>query len=192
MNYAPKNKARFNKLFFILIVVAISIIGVHNLLKDLWLNWYWNDIALHSALETVGTMAALLMAIVLLQGKQKKIGGNLFFVILGFLSMGILKGFHAISATPMRGFFLLGNGAYLIGGFFFALSWLPQSITNKYTVRKNMVLWGIVLSCLLLGIYTLVFRETLPLMFYNKEITDVAISMNLLAALFFVIPNEER
>ncbi|UCG70001.1 MAG: PAS domain S-box protein [Thermoplasmata archaeon] len=187
MGYKPKNKPRFIKLFFILVVITIGILCIDYSLKDLWRNWYWNDISLHSALETFGTMAVLLMAIVLLKREQEKNSGNLFFIILGFLSMGIFKGFHAISATPERGFFLLSNEGYLISGFFFALTWLPQSIIDRYTSKKNWVLWGVVISCLLFGAYTLMFREMLPAMFRNEGITATAIWINLLAATFFVI-----
>lgn len=181
-----KNKTGITNLLLILGVITIGMVGLDFLFKDLWKNWCWYYAPLHSSLEIFGTVAAILMVVVLLQRKQEENCGNLLFMILGFLSMGILKGFHAVS-TPGGGFTLLSNTACLMSGFFFALVWFPHSLSDRYASKKNALLWFVIVFCILLGAYTLLFRETLPKMVHNGNITGTAISMNLLAALFFLI-----
>ena len=182
MVYQCENK---NKAIVILLMIITGILGFNFVLKDLWRNWYWNYEPLHSSLEIFGAVSAILMAIVLLNKKQEG-NKNLFFMVLGFISMGIFKGFHAIS-TQGNGFIFLSNLACLISGLFFALVWLPPPISDKYIPNKNRILWGTVIFTILFGIYTLMFRATLPKMVHNGEITQAAILMNISAAIFFLI-----
>src|SRR3989442_13076721 len=62
-----------------------------------WAGRQWVNQPLHSAMEALGGLAAIVMAFVLLQGRQEPGGGKFSLLALGFLSMGVLEEFHAIA-----------------------------------------------------------------------------------------------
>src|SRR2546422_6191401 len=89
-----------------------------------WAGLQWVNQPLHSAMEALGGLAAIVMAFVLLQGRQEPGGGKFSLLALGFLSMGVFEEFHAI-AEQDNGAVFLRSVASLVGGIGFALVWLP-------------------------------------------------------------------
>ena len=180
-----KNKIRLVILFTIFILVSIGIFALDFALNTLGANWYFEYEALHSALEMLGAVAAILMAIVLFQ-KENRGNKENFFLAMGFLSMGILDGFHSIFLQGDR-FVFLHSAASLIGSFFFFLVWLPPSILKEYTFSKKYFLWLTTCLSIMLGTCTLLFPESLPVMIENGGFTPGAKGMNFLAGIFFLI-----
>src|SRR2546428_3661359 len=91
-----------------------------------WAGLQWVNQPLHSAMEALGGLAAIVMAFVLLQRRQEPGGGKFSLLALGFLSMGVLEEFHAI-AEQDNGAVFLRSVASLVGGIGLALAWLPLS-----------------------------------------------------------------
>ncbi len=171
----------------LLIITSISI-GIFNLdfiLKFLG-SWHWEYQPLHTTLEIFGTVTAILLAVILYKREQQENSREFFPIVLGLLSMGLINGFHAI-AIQGHGPVLLYNTASLIGGFCFALIWLPRTVFDRYASKKNPILWFTVAFSIFFGVYTLMFRETLPKMTQNNGgFTTTAIMFNIFAGIFFL------
>lgn len=171
-------------LYAVLTVVIALIITAGIIFRTLLPQIFFHNEPLHSVVESLGVLAAILMAILLLL-RQSDAGGRwLFSVATGLLGMGILDGFHAVS-HPGQGFVLLHTAAVLVGGFGFALVWLPQ--TERYVPLRKGILRAVITGSVLFGIWTFLFRETLSVMVQNGEFTDTARVLNLFAGIFFII-----
>jgi signal transduction histidine kinase len=185
MNYETKKKSQFI-IFIIITVSAIIWIFILNFCLSFFRkNWYFEYEALHSALEIFGVISALLIAMVLLQREKEDKGWEFFFLVLGFLTMGILNGFHAIAQTENK-FIFLHSAASLLSGFLFCLVWIPHSFLERYNSKKRMILWVTVSLSLLFGAYILLFPERFPAMIYYGEFTSLAISLHYCAFIFFL------
>lgn len=169
-------------LLYIALVVILALMAVGTM-HILWPHFLWQNENLHCIIETVGAVAAILMAIVLLQRQPDEGGRRLFWVALGLLGAGILDGFHAAS-QPGQGFVLLHSTAVLVGGFGFALVWLPE--TYQSTFVRRWIPWAVIIGAALFGIWTLLFSNTLPAMVQDGQFTNTARVMNLLSGVFFI------
>jgi hypothetical protein len=147
---------------------------------------------LHSAIEAFGAMAALSISLLFLNfhqdGEREK--GEYFLLSMGFLMMGILDTFIAVSITG-HGFHLLHSLRNFFGGVWFALMWLPAS---GAIVKIKAVPWIVAIFSVLLGFTVLLRRELFPLMVLNGEFTPFAIVISsitavllLAAAVYFLI-----
>ena len=63
--------------------------------------------------------------------KLKKENSNFFFVVIGFLLIGILMFFHAIASEGSNGCVLFHSLESLLGGISFALIWAPKYLLVK-------------------------------------------------------------
>ncbi|MEW5800691.1 MAG: ATP-binding protein [bacterium] len=177
-----KRKKRLIILFLVLMLISITLNYSHiTFLK----NWHWEHEALHAALEIFGALSAILMALVLLQREQHGSRGRFVFIVLGFISMGILDTFHAIS-QPGNMFVFFRSMAGLSGGLFSSLIWLPGSVYDRYIPQKKKCIWLTVTLSLLLGIFASIFPEHLPNMLNRGMFTTTAILVNLSAFVFFL------
>src|SRR5437867_12885985 len=113
-----------------------------------WAGLQWVNQPLHSAMEALGGLAAIVMAFVLLQRRQEPGGGKFSLLALGFLSMGVLEEFHAI-AEQDNGAAFLRSVARPVGGSGFALVWLPLSEIKG--IRKLRLPWLIAAGALAAG-----------------------------------------
>src|SRR4029453_15125074 len=87
----------------------------------------WIHVPLHSTVEALGGLAAVLMGLVLLARKEEWEDERLQGLASGLLGMGILEGFHAVS-SPDQGFVLLRSVASLLGGVAFSFVWHPPGM----------------------------------------------------------------
>ncbi len=167
--------------------LGLAIITAGTLLASLavklvWPQSHWMNFQLHSAMEALGGLAAVVLAFVLLQRKQGP-GGNKFVLLaMGFLGMGILEEFHALA--PMgHGTVLLRSLASLVGGIGFALVWLSDA-----EKPRNWTKWMpglIAIGSFAVGLGTLASPE-LPHMMREGEFTATAIAPKSLACMLFI------
>src|SRR5438094_9549570 len=68
--------------------------------------WLGHHAPLHSAIEALGGLCAIMMAIVLFQRSCDRPSRQTEALGIGFLAMGVLEEFHAVSA-PGNGFIFL-------------------------------------------------------------------------------------
>jgi hypothetical protein len=99
-----KHKLSAQDLLLVGMIAAALLSGL--LVQSLWPNRMLVNVPLHSTVEALGGLAAVLMGLVLLARKAEWEDERLQGVASGLLGMGILEGFHAVS-TPDHGFVLL-------------------------------------------------------------------------------------
>jgi signal transduction histidine kinase len=148
-----------------------------------WPEQRWLYEPLHSAMEALGGLAAIVMAFVLLQRKHEPGGGKFGLLAIGFLGMGLLEEFHAVAPLGI-GLVLLRSVASLIGGIGFALVWLPDADKERAWVR--WMPWVVAMGCLTLGLWTLASPERVLQSMHNGEFTATAIAPKSLACMLFL------
>ncbi len=172
-------------LLFLLIVISFG-----SLVASMAFNFFRptlqlvND-PLHASLEAFGGMAAIAMALLLLQLHQdrQRERGEYFLLSMGFMMMGILDTCHAVSNVGY-GFVLLRSLASLCGSLWFALVWLPSRLRHMSNVKTAH--WAIVVVSILLGVVILRYRIFFPLMIVDGLFTPFAIGINILSGMLFI------
>lgn len=172
-------------LLFLLLVISVGSLLLNSACNAIWCNLQLVNEPLHAALESLGGMAAIGMALLLLQLHQsiKREKGEYLLLSMGFMMMGILDTCHAISSVGY-GFILLRNLSSLCGSIWFALVWLPSHYRPITSVRT--ALWTIVVLAILLGWGILTCREYFPLMVQGDHFTPIAIGINIFAGVLFL------
>ncbi|GJL63964.1 MAG: hypothetical protein NPIRA04_26180 [Nitrospirales bacterium] len=145
--------------------------------------WRWQHEPLHSTIEALGGLTAIAMAIVLHHSAKEHARKKFHVVAGGFLAMGLLEVFHALS-TPGNGFVLLRNMASLFGGIGFALVWFRSSEDKRKS--ESLMLWLVAGGTLGFGIWILGFPEQLPILLRQGEFTPTAIAPKSLACMLFL------
>jgi len=161
-----------------------SLLPILVLPHTLWDGKLFNE-PLHSTIEAMGAFASIIIAWFLFQEKDEKYNEKYFLLAMGFLTMGLFDGFHAVT-VPGKGFVLFRSIAALSGGFWFALVWLPRSVVVRIAGWKKWFPFFVAAGSVLFGIWTLLFRETLPLMVRDGKFTITAIAINQLAGVCFL------
>ncbi len=158
-----------------------------------WVSWvvsvkpYPNQ-PVHSTIEALGAISAIFMGIIMIQ-QRWTLGSerDLFFPALGFLAMGVLDGFHAACppSTPNSSFVFLHSIAGLAGGVGFVLVWRSGWLNR--TRWRWWISGAVVGVALLVGGLSLALPELLPPMGDGIKFTPVAIAINRLAGVLFLI-----
>ncbi|WP_447962482.1 sensor histidine kinase [Nitrospira sp. Ecomares 2.1] len=160
--------------------MAALVMGVF--LPGVWPGLRWSHEPLHSTLETVGGLAAISMGIVLLQRTTEHTNQKFYPIAGGFLGMGILEVFHALS-IPGNGFVLLRGSASLLGGVGFGLMWL--SAKRKHHTTIKWMPWVMTGGALALGLWTIGFPQYVPVMVREGAFTPAAVAPKSFASMLF-------
>lgn len=170
-------------LFLIFGIGTTIILVTIFLCNSLWPNLFWKNEPVHSTIEALGTLSAIFICFVLYQKKEEQGGSKLFLLAMGFLSMGLLDGFHAVTVQG-QGFILLRSIAALAGSFWFALVWLPS--VGKVLSTKRWIPWMVGGGFTLFGTCALLWRGFFPSMVVEGNFTDASIAINHMAGIFFI------
>ena len=163
------------------IVAAAWLAGL--IARLLWPSHTWINLPLHSTLETLGGLGAVLMGLVLLARKAEWEDERLQGVASGFLGMGILEGFHAVS-SPDHGFVLLRSAASLLGGVAFSFVWHPPGIFGKRT--RELVPYLVIGGTAAFGMLVIAVPDQLPRFTVQDQFAPMALAVNGLAAVLFL------
>ena len=178
-----KNK-RFNILFVLFFGLIIPIF-LFQYGKIYIANWIAINVAVHSVFETIGLFSSILLAVILVQNidNEKKSYFNMI-VSSALIGLGLLDGFHALTG-PGNTFVWLHTIAMLIGSVLFLFVIYP--VDNKSV--KNMARFPIVVGVIsvLIGSYSLIFPETLPVMIKDGKFTQLANSLNVISGIGFLL-----
>jgi PAS domain S-box-containing protein len=173
------------QLYAVSVAIAAGLFLAWLALNSYWPELRWHEEPFHSTVEALGALAAVCMAFVLLQRPKPEPGGvHRSLLAAGFLGMGLLDGFHAVM-SPGQGFVFLHSIAALVGGFWFALIWLPD--VGAYVSDNKWVPWVVSLGSVACGLWVLAAPEQLPRMVDSGEFTSAAMTINLLAGGLFVV-----
>jgi PAS domain S-box-containing protein len=151
-----------------------------------WPHWVLENFLLHSTIEAIGGLIAIVMALMLLfQWEEVSEGGRFFSLAVGFMGMGLLDIFHAV-VLPGRGFILLHSMAVLVGGLGFGLSWLAWPVRGRYKLGR-WSMWATVVVCVSFIIPVMLHREIFPQMVQNGRFTFTAMAINLTGGLLSIL-----
>lgn len=145
--------------------------------------WRSHQAPLHSTIEAIGGLCAIMMAIVLFQRSQDRPSRHVAALGAGFLAMGMLEEFHAVSA-PGNGFVLLRSLASLLGSLGFLLVWLPESSERRTRSRARP--WMVAGASALIGIVIVTFHGAVPVMIRNGEFSPAAVALTSIASFCFL------
>ncbi|MCE8428435.1 MAG: PAS domain S-box protein [Candidatus Methanoperedens sp.] len=114
--------------------------------------------------------------------KDKRVPGYYIWVSLALISMGLLDGFHAFS--PQGDSFVWMHGmAVLVGGFLFAMVWMPDRIArSRPTGALHIVVVVVIITLSIFSVYS----HILPTMISEGNFTSVAKTINMLGGFFFL------
>jgi len=149
----------------------------------LWPSHTWVNLPLHSTLETLGGLGAVLMGLVLLARKAEWEDERLQGVASGLLGMGILEGFHAVS-SPDHGFVLLRSAASLLGGVAFSFVWHPSGMLGKRT--RELVPYLVIGGTVAFGLLVISMPGQLPRFTVQDQFAPMALAVNGVAAVLFL------
>lgn len=165
-------------LLVVLTVIAINALPVNRP--------YVNE-PLHSTMEALGAVCAVVMAIFLLQGRFEQDIEKYSPLALGFLGMGVLDGFHAVS-RPGDAFIFFHGIANLAGGTSAALIWSP-GFAHRVKKINRWSAWAVAGGLIALGAVIILYHGSLPAMSRNGVFTPAAIGINSAAGMLFIIAN---
>jgi methyl-accepting chemotaxis protein len=179
-------EARRRHLSILLWVTPLTVVFFGLLLKYVMTGWFWEQLAVHATVESVGGFVGLLIALFLLQREQDEYSGELVLVATGLLSMGILDILHGMT-YPGQAFVFLRSAASLVGGFWFALIWLPRPMTSQGHSMKDWFPWLVAFITLVAGVIVFLMPQILPLMVVEGEFTAAAVGINFVAGILNII-----
>lgn len=154
-------------------------------LRSWWPGFRLVDAPLQSFFAAVGSVTAVATAMFLLTSRREEGSDDLFGPALGFLGMGVLEAFGSITSLG-HGFVLLRSVANLVGGALFAAVCLPRRAAGLVAQARR---WGpavVLLGSVVLGLWTLSSRSTLPTMMSQGRFLGSAIGVNVLAGVLFL------
>jgi hypothetical protein len=177
-----KNIRQFSSFFLLATIIVCSYLI--SILPDFFLHGIQQvNEQVHSFIEGFGAMAAISMSLLLLKfhqdGHREK--GEFFLLSMGFLTMGILDVFVAVSISD-QGFDLLHSFRSICGSIWFVLVWLPGC--GRYLSKIKAVPWIVASVSVLAGFMTLHFREFFPVMVLKEGFAPLAIQLNIVAGGF--------
>jgi PAS domain S-box-containing protein len=179
------DKSRFKP--YLIITLALSgllPIAGSTFLHLFLLGQYWNDEPLHSVFEALGSFTALSLALlILILQKDKRVPSYYMWVSYALIGMGILDGFHAFS-LPGNSFVWLHGMAVFVGGFLFAMVWLPERVVKSRLTSVLHIMVAVV--TVILGVFIFYSPDTLPAMINEGVFTSLANTINMLGGLFFL------
>ena len=153
------------------------------LVHFLWPHQISIHVPLHSTVEALGGLAAVLMGLVLLARKAEWEDERLQGLASGLLGMGILEGFHAAS-TPDQGFVLLRSAASLLGGVAFSFVWHPPGMIGRRT--RDLIPYLVTCGTVAFGLFVVAAPHHLPRFTTQDQFAPVALAVNGFAAVLFL------
>ena len=153
----------------------------HQYLKD----WRFEDLPFHSLLESLGTFAALMLAVIITMScKHRRLDSQYLWVASALTGMGVMDGFHAplhIGNT----FVWLHSIATMFGGLLFLLIYLPRKFSNnKYCSHFPLAIFFV---SLLISSWSLLWPDAIPAMTDAGKFTMSAKTINFIGGGGFIL-----
>ncbi|MBU1195056.1 MAG: hypothetical protein KKD32_09085 [Proteobacteria bacterium] len=172
--------------FSVILIAAAAIFGQLLFFTAFFSVREWIYPELHSTIETIGGICAILIAQVLyLEAKASR--SYIFLVATGFVCMGVFDIFHAVSRGG-DAFIFLHSAASLAGGLFFFLVWVPEKSIPQRKNEQRGIAWVAVFLVLSVGLRAIMYPDDVPtyIVLYDEKFTLAAVLINTLASLLFL------
>ena len=173
-------KSIFALLIFVLLPIASAIGAI-----SAWPEFRWRQHQLHSAIEAITAMAAIVVALLLnLLKTYRQFTPRMVWIVCALLSLGILGSLHAF-VQPSDTFTWLRSLATLLGGACLALIWLPDRVSLAPWTRR--LPWVVTATTASLGALAILAPETIPPMIQGEAFTLTALLLNTAGGLCFIL-----
>ncbi|MCW5204230.1 PAS domain S-box protein, partial [Desulfobulbus sp. US4] len=154
-------------------------------LKKYFPTWHWANEPLHSLFESIGSFAAITLALfILIMRRNRQLRPNYLWLACTLMGMGVLDLFHA-SMSPGNVFTWLHCLAILIGGLTVALVVFPEDLAVFPGLQCLPCVTGVCSA--LLGAGSIFFPEFLPIMEEQEKFSFLADSMNTVGGIGFLL-----
>lgn len=140
---------------------------------------------LHSTIETVGAMAAISTAVLLLR-REPEDAMRAAPAAISFLGMGILDAIHALSISGPS-FVLLHSLASLAGALGFTLGWVPPEMRRSAGFWTRRLPTTVAAASVALGLTALLRPGSFPAIVHGREFTAAGIAVNCAAGALFLL-----
>jgi diguanylate cyclase (GGDEF)-like protein len=147
-------------------------------------DWFWIGESFHAFIEGIGAFSAIMLTILFLMSKLDKKTAYQLWISCALLGMGILDGFHA-SVPPGEISIWLRSTSTLIGGFLFALVWLP--VRPLFIKSPEILIWFVLIMASIFDGYSVLFPASLPIMSISGDFTFTAKMINFIGGILFLI-----
>ncbi|MFO7606102.1 MAG: hypothetical protein R6W72_07375 [Desulfurivibrionaceae bacterium] len=144
-------------------------------------HYTWDNIPVHSTVESTGAIIAIILSIILLSTTENH--PQEFYKVAvssALLGMGILDLFHS-SVSPSQNFVWFHSSATLLGGVFFSLVWLSPKVVFHPTILPIISL-AISLSLVFIALFS---PGNTPTMLQGGQFTSSAKALHLFGGLGF-------
>ena len=148
-------------------------------------DWRWSNYPVHAMLESVGALCALTIASLMISLiKNGHLARHYIFGACALIGMGVLDGVHSVLHAGAS-FIWLHSIATLVGGVLFAAIWVPESLLTER--RRRLLLLSTIVLSLLIGAASVSLPEYIPDMTVDGQFSLLAISINIIGGLGFLI-----
>ena len=145
----------------------------------------WVNEPFHSLLESIGSFAALILALfIITMRNDKELNPRYIWVATTLMAMGLLDGFHA-GVAPGNEFVWLHSLATFIGGVTFALVTLPDRISKLPILNYAPLIMAI--FAISIGLISIFLPHLIPSMLSNGQFTVTAEFLNITGGIGFII-----
>ncbi len=141
--------------------------------------WSLLSLSLHSTMEVGGATLGIVLAIIILFLQQKAAAhtSRRMWAACALISMAVLDISH--SCVPVGNSFVwLHSLAVLAGGVFFAIVWFPDLKISRATLLA--VMGTVLLVTVLLGLFSGLYPQGVPVMIVEDSFTPMANAINLI------------
>ncbi|MHC4320692.1 MAG: PAS domain-containing sensor histidine kinase [Planctomycetota bacterium] len=146
--------------------------------------WFWQNLLIHTAVEALGGFIAWLIAVIILvMHRRNQIEPVHIWTSCALLGMGTLDFLHSC-VPPGTTFVWLHSTATLVGGVFFAMTWLPQRIAKSRHISSLPVIIPVAAS--IFGVCSILFPQLLPAMVSQGKFTLTARLFNISGGILFL------
>lgn len=166
-----------------MIVVSLGLHAIIFLVSETFMkSWRHEHLPIHSLVEALGTVIALIVAHKLLALSKHNVGPkHATRIAQALIVIGLLDGFHAANHVG-NNFVWLHSVATFFGGCLFLLLVLPERYSGS--LRQT---WVVIAATLCLGTVSLLFPDIIPSMVADGRFTNTANTLNLVGGLFLII-----
>ena len=148
-------------------------------------DWRWTHYPAHSMVESLGSLSSLIIAtLMILMVNNSHLPRYYIWIACALIGMGILDGFHALLHAGTS-FVWLHSIATMIGGLTFMAVWLPDSTLTAS--RQKQLLTTVVVSTLIIGVFSISFPTYLPAMVVSGHFSTFAQILNISGGIGFLI-----
>jgi len=186
-----KDYRRIDRNSLLLLLLLTVPAGVMAVVLYLWPDAVWIAAIPYSAVGILGSFASLLLAVFLFVRYRAQ--SRILYVSAGLVAMGIIDGFHAVTAPGSVEFVWLHSVAGTVGGAFFVLYAFAGS-TNLPTPSVKDTAGGIVkllggtaAAAFVCGVLPIALSDALPAVAQDGQLTPVAWALNAVPAALFLV-----